>query len=99
MMAAGIVLAWLVAACLLLACVFRKSVANAWIEPVLRAPVLILESDDWGYGPPEQAAALDRLADVLARYRDARGAHPVMTLGVISPKTSQWRNGYSRSIP
>ena len=67
MMAAGIAIAWLATACLLLACVFRKSVANAWIEPVLRVPVLILESDDRGYGPQEQAAALDRLAAIATR--------------------------------
>jgi len=32
---------------------------------VLRAPVLILESDDWGYGPVEQAQRLEQIAELL----------------------------------
>jgi hypothetical protein len=54
-----------------------------WREPVLREPVLILESDDWGAGPPEQANALRRIAALLSRTRDARGRAAVMTLGVV----------------
>lgn len=53
-----------------------------WQEPVLRVPVLIFESDDWGAGPIEQAAVLQRLRALLMKYRDARGGHPVMTLGI-----------------
>jgi hypothetical protein len=30
-------------------------VRAAWREPVLRHPVLIIESDDWGPGPAQQA--------------------------------------------
>jgi hypothetical protein len=45
-------------------------------------PVVIFESDDWGAGPAEQAAALQRLNAILARHADARGRHPVMTLGL-----------------
>ena len=45
--------------------------------------VLILESDDWGYGPQVQAERLDRLADLLADFRDTLGRHPVATLGVV----------------
>jgi hypothetical protein len=50
---------------------------------VLRALVLILESDDWGYGPLLQAARLDRIADLLAGFREALARHPVTTLGVV----------------
>lgn len=54
-----------------------------WREPLLRHPVLIIESDDWGPGPPADAEALERLAEVLARHRDARGRRAVMTLGLL----------------
>ena len=89
-----IALIWLGAACALLALIYRRALADAWSEPVLDAPVLILESDDWGYGPVEQAAALERIADLLARFRDPHGAHPVMTLGVVlgGPDTGRIRD-------
>ena len=45
---------------------------------------MIIESDDWGAGPVEaQAAALNRLVDVLSRHRDQNGRHPVMTLALV----------------
>jgi len=90
----GLILAWLIACTVALAVVFRHAMAAAWREPVLRAPVLILESDDWGYGPIEQAQALRSLADVLARFRDDAGRHPVMTLGVVlaGPDTATMRS-------
>ena len=59
-----------------------KALRALWLEPVLRVPVLIFESDDWGAGPIEQAAVLRRLRALLGSYRDARGRHPVMTLGI-----------------
>lgn len=62
---------------------YRRGLLAAWREPVLRYPVLIIESDDWGAGPvASQAAALNRLQDVLARHRDRNGRHPVMTLAL-----------------
>ena len=69
MMVMGVVLLWLAGACALLAFVYRKAFADAWTEPVMRAPVLILESDDWGYGPLEQARRLDQIAQLLERFR------------------------------
>lgn len=54
----------------------------AWREPALRYPVLIIESDDWGPGPPSHAEALDSLAACLGRHRDGTGRAPVMTLGL-----------------
>ena len=74
---------WLAVSSILLALAFRHALFAAWLEPVLRVPVLILESDDWGYGPEIQAKRLDRLADLLATFRDTFGRHPVMTLGVV----------------
>lgn len=67
----------------LLGLLFRHELARAWREPVLTAPVLILESDDWGYGPREQAARLAAIASILCRHRDMAGRPAVMTLGVI----------------
>jgi len=62
---------------------YQREWDAAWKEPVLRRPVLIIESDDWGAGPLEQATALTVIADILSRYQDNQGRHPVMTLGLI----------------
>lgn len=62
---------------------FRDTVLRLWREPVLRHPVLIVESDDWGPGSEEHAAALSQICDVLASYRDDTGRSAVMTIGVI----------------
>lgn len=84
---------WLLASCTTLALVYRKALLAAWREPVLRVPVLIFESDDWGYGPEVQGRWLDRIADLLAEFTDRRGRHPVMTLGVVlaGPDTERIR--------
>lgn len=50
---------------------------------MLKYPVLIIESDDWGAGPAEQAKLLPRIAAVLASRADRTGRNPVMTLGLI----------------
>lgn len=55
-----------------------------WREPTLACPVVIVESDDWGVGPESDAEELNRIADTLARIRDATGHPAVMTLGVVS---------------
>lgn len=54
-----------------------------WREPALAAPVLIVESDDWGPGPEADAQALEDLAGVLASVHDAEGNAAVMTLGLV----------------
>src|SRR6266511_4414604 len=84
---------WLAVSSVLLALAYRRALSAAWREPVLRVPVLILESDDWGYGPVEQAQRLDQIGALLARFRDSRGSHPVMTLGVVlaGPDTERMR--------
>lgn len=61
----------------------RSELAAAWREPVLKRPVLIVESDDWGAGPPEQAQRLDRIAAALDAFADRDGHKPVMTLGLV----------------
>lgn len=62
---------------------FARPLAARWREPVLRYPTLAIESDDWGAGPLEQAAALARLNAMLQCVRDGRGHPAVMTLGVV----------------
>ena len=93
MIVMGVALVWIVGTSALLAFIYRKALAHAWAEPVLRVPVLILESDDWGYGPVVQAQRLDQIVELLARFRDSRGSPPVMTLGVIlaGPDTDRIR--------
>ncbi len=78
----GTCIAWLLGQAVLLF-VYRHALAAYWREPVLRYPVLIFESDDWGAGPLEQAQALDALRQVLKGHRDQSGHYPVMTLGII----------------
>jgi len=62
---------------------YRHELHSAWVEPVLRHPILILESDDWGPGPERHAVQLERLAELLQSHSDSRGRHPVMTLGLV----------------
>lgn len=69
-----------VAAILLL---HRRALTALWREPVMRHPVLIVESDDWGAGPLEQATALDAITHCLARHHDSQGRSPVMTVALI----------------
>jgi hypothetical protein len=75
---AAILLLW---ASILLA--FARPLLARWREPVFRYPILIIESDDWGAGPLEQAEALRKISTVLHGIRDRTGRPVVMTLGVI----------------
>ena len=63
--------------------IYRHALAAYWREPVLRYPVLVFESDDWGAGPLEQAQALDALRQILKGHRDQSDHYPIMTLGLI----------------
>ena len=62
---------------------FAAPLVARWREPVLKRPVLVIESDDWGAGPLAQAEALTSLAALLQRVRDGSGRPAVMTLGVV----------------
>ena len=62
---------------------FAGPLAARWREPVLRRPVLVIESDDWGAGPLAQAGALRQVSALLQRVRDCSGRPAVMTLGVV----------------
>lgn len=66
-----------------LACWYRRELRRLWREPTLRRPVLVIESDDWGAGPLDQAAALRAIADVLAGHRDAGGRRPALSLALV----------------
>ena len=77
-----VVLAWLsFAASLLLA--FRGHLLALWREPAFKAPILIIESDDWGAGPLTQADALIELAACLNRHHDVTGRPACVTLALI----------------
>lgn len=63
---------------------YARDLRRIWHEPILRHPVLIVESDDWGAGPVEaQAAALNGLSEILLGHRDSTGHPPVMTLAMV----------------
>lgn len=62
---------------------FAGPLIARWREPVLKYPILIIESDDWGAGPLVQADALHRLSTLLQRVRDRSGRPALMTLGVV----------------
>jgi len=75
-------LLWMLLGSAFLAILYRRPLIALWREPVLRNPVLIVESDDWGPGPAHHADALERLSACLAKHRDCTGHPAVMTLGV-----------------
>ena len=60
-----------------------RGIFSAYREPVLRRPVLIIESDDWGAGMAAQAGALRNIAGILKCFTDCDGRRPIMTLGMI----------------
>ena len=60
-----------------------STLRDLWVEPVLRRAILIFESDDWGPAEAVHAQRLQRLADILGRYKDSQGRHPVTTLGMV----------------
>lgn len=62
---------------------YARDLRRCWREPILRYPVVIFESDDWGAGPLDQVKSLESLRRILARFKDKMGRTPVATLGVI----------------
>ena len=63
--------------------VFRDRLLAQWREPGFKAPIMIIESDDWGAGPLTQAEALTKLAVCLNRHHDVTGRPACMTLALI----------------
>ncbi|NMG75998.1 hypothetical protein [Aromatoleum diolicum] len=74
---------WLVLAVALLVARHGRLLHELWREPMIERPVLIVESDDWGPGPAEDARILREITGILARIRDRDGHPAVMTLGVV----------------
>ena len=74
---------WLLASGAMMFVYARREIIASWHEPVLRRPVLIIESDDWGAGPASQAGVLGEISRLLACFSDCDGRPPVMTLGMV----------------
>lgn len=74
---------------------YRAVLISLWREPVLRHPVLIIESDHWGPGPKAHGQQLHRIARILARHHDGQGHPAVMTLGIALalPDTERMKPG------
>lgn len=89
---------WLTALAVTFGWVQGRLLRQLWREPMLRRPVLVIESDDWGPGPPGDAEVLERLVRLLAQHRDARGRCAVMTLGILLavPDTQKMRQTAGR---
>lgn len=79
---AVLALLWLAAVSIIVVA-YRELWGCVWREPVLRFPVLIVESDDWGAGPASQAASLRELAEILACHRDGSGRMPVLCIALV----------------
>ena len=65
-----LLMVWLLASGAMMFIYARREIIANWHEPVLRRPVLIIESDDWGAGPASQAAVLGEIARLLACFSD-----------------------------
>lgn len=78
-----IISSWLIAWVAVLIGRYRQNLSLFWHEPVLKYPVMIFESDDWGPGPDVHGDILDKIIELLSKFTDSEGRHPVMTLGVI----------------
>ena len=83
MILSKILLVWFTVTGALLLFYAWRGIIAAWREPVLKRPVVIIESDDWGAGPDEQAAALKQISRLLEKFADRDQRRPVMTLGMV----------------
>ena len=63
---------WFAGGCGLLWLFHARTLIRLWREPALAAPVVIVESDDWGPGPVEDA-------EVLCSTRTFEGASPPLS--------------------
>jgi len=102
-MAAGAIIGWglavLLAMWALSLLAFRQSLLRLWREPMLKQPVVIIESDDWGPGPDQQVIRLQEINAMLSRYQDNTGRCPVMTVGIVlsvPDRAAIQRDGFER---
>lgn len=77
------VLAWLLAGSLWFVYLYRREMQRMWHEPMLRRPVVIVESDDWGPAGAQDVSALESLIKMLEGQRDMQERAAVMTLGML----------------
>ncbi len=78
-----LLIVWLLVSGAMIFLYARREIIANWREPVLRRPVMIIESDDWGAGPASQAVVLGEIVRLLADFSDCDGRQPVMTLGMV----------------
>lgn len=78
---------------------YARRLAADWREPVFAEPVLVIESDDWGPGPPTDAQRLRELASELLHLRDCRANPPTVTLGVVLAVPDPSGTDRSESVP
>ncbi|MDF1582300.1 MAG: hypothetical protein P1P78_03220 [Methyloprofundus sp.] len=100
-----LIIVWSIIWTLLIVKRYFQELKAYWQEPVLKYPVLIFESDDWGAGPLEQSQALIDIGAVLGQYRDSSKHYPVMTLGVVLSvpdvdkiKKSDFKNYHAKQL-
>ena len=74
---------WFAAVIVIFLLVYGSEFKRLWLEPMLRYPVVIFESDDWGVGSDAQAVVLTELLAIFLQYHDQRQHHPVLTLGLV----------------
>jgi hypothetical protein len=60
---------------------YQVTLIRHWREPMLKYPVVIIESDDWGPGPAEQAGRLVEISAMLSRYGNPLQAAECPLLG------------------
>lgn len=83
MLVSLLLMLWLVVSVALLVAMHGRLLHELWCEPMIERPVLIIESDDWGPGPTDDARVLREIARILTGIRDRDGHPAVMTLGVV----------------
>ncbi|MDO6524841.1 hypothetical protein [Motilimonas sp. 1_MG-2023] len=78
-----IIFLWLIVGNLILLLSYRHSLRQFWLEPMIKQPIIIFESDDWGPGPIEHAQTLHKIQQLLSEFRDYRGHCAHMTIGAV----------------
>ncbi|MCE2594220.1 hypothetical protein K6Y31_05260 [Motilimonas cestriensis] len=78
-----IICVWLIVGNLILLFSYRQALRQFWLEPMVKQPIIIFESDDWGPGPAEHGQALHKIHQLLTEFRDYRGHCAHMTIGAV----------------
>lgn len=79
---AAIAIFWIIITVLVM--LFKKALLHStWNEPYIAAPVVVIESDDWGPGTANHAEALTNIVRILKRHHDAAGRAAVFTANIV----------------